>query len=308
MKNDCLYYLAAAVLGIAWMLTPAKTEAAKRSLNLSFDGEAEHCSDMKVRSNGEVARAADVFTLQKSEAPILEVSGIERGIFRVRGWDRPEYSVEACKVAAAEDRASAEQMVRSISVTRGGGRFSASGPATDDANWEVYFIVHAPKNANLDLESKNGPISLSDVNGTIKVRATNGPVSVSECSGITEVHTTNGPISFSGGGGEAHLIAQNGPISLRLSGEIWNGSQLEARTNNGPVSLSIADTFRSGIRVETSGRSPISCSAGACNGAFTDRTSNQRTIQLNGSADTVRVSTENGPVSVSGANKTRKII
>jgi hypothetical protein len=309
MKNDSLYYVAAAVLIAGWVLTPAQTHAAKtRNLSISFEGNAERCSDLKVRSNGEVAQATETYNLQKSEAPILEMVGMDRAVLQVRGWDRPDYSVEACKIAVAEDRAAAEQAIRSISVSRSAGRISSSGPTSDDVNWQVYFIVRAPKDANLNLETKNGPISVSGVSGTVKLRATNGPVSVNDSAGMVEVYTANGPISFNGGGGEVHLIAQNGPISLNLAGEVWNGSQLEARTVNGPVSVNIPDSFRSGVRLETSGHSPVSCGAGACRGAWTDQGSNQRIIQLNGSQDTIRVSTTNGPVSVKGPSKSRRIL
>jgi len=143
------------------------------------------------------------------------------------------------------------------------------------------------------------------VSGTLKIRATNGPVSVHDSAGTVEVHTSNGPISFGGGGGEVHLTAQNGPIALELAGEVWNGASLEARTINGPVSISMPDGFRTGVRVETSGHAPVSCAAGACKGAWTD---NQRVIQLNGSQDTIRVSTSNGPVSVHGPRKTGRVI
>ena len=310
MKNDSIVsYLASAVIITGWVLSPVKSHAAKnQNLNISFEGNAEHCSDLKVRSNGEVAQSNETYTIQKSEAPILEMTGMERSVLHIRGWDRPEYSVEACKVAAAENRAAAEQVVHGISVSRSAGRISATGPSSDDANWQLYFIVHAPKDANLNLDTKNGPIDVASVNGTIKVRATNGPVAIRDCAGVVEVHTANGPISFNGGGGEVHLTAQNGPISLNLAGEVWNGSQLDARTINGPVSIVVPDAFRSGVRVETSGHSPVSCGAGACRSAWTNTGSNQHVIQLNGSQDTIRVSTSNGPVSVNGPGKGKKII
>ena len=60
------------------------------------------------------------------------------------------------------------------------------------------------------------------------------------------------------------------------------------------------DTFRSGIRLEMDGHAPVSCGIESCRSAFTDATSNQKILQLNGSQDTVRVSTQNGPVSVGG--------
>jgi hypothetical protein len=309
MKNDSLYYLAAALLIAGWFLTPAQTSAAKtRNFNISFDGNAERCSDLKVRSNGQVAQATEAFNMSKSEAPILEMVGLDRAVVQVRGWERADYSVEACKIAAAEDRAGAEQMVKGISVTRSAGRISSTGPTTDDANWQVYFIVHAPKDASLNLDTKNAPISVSGVSGTIKLRSTNGPISLNDCSGTMDVHTANGPISLNGGGGEVHLNAQNGPISLNLAGEVWNGPQLEARTINGPISVSLPDTFRSGVRLETSGHSPVSCGAGACTNAWTNNTANQRIVQLNGSQDTIHVSTNNGPVSINGSAKSRRIM
>jgi hypothetical protein len=298
MKNDSLYCLAAALLIAGWILTPAKSHAAKtNNLSISVEGHAEHCADLKVRSNGEVAQSNEVYNLQKSEASLLEMTGMDRSVLQVRGWDRAEYSVEACKVAVASDRAAAEQVVRGISVSHSAGRFSSSGPNTDDVTWQVYFLVHAPKDANLSLETKNGPISVEGVSGNLNLRASNGPISVTDCAGVMEVHTTNGPISFNGGGGEAHLIAQNGPISLNLKGEVWNGTQVEARTVNGPLSVNMPDSFRTGIRLETSGHSPVSCRASACAGAWTDTASNQHVLQLNGS-DTIRISTNNGPVSI----------
>ena len=310
MKKDGLTYLAAA-LSVAWILTPS-AQAAK-DFNLSVNSNnAEHCSDLRVTSkNGQVAQAAETFNFRKSDAAILEVDDqAGRAVLNVRGWDRGEYSVEACKVAVAEDRNAADAIVRGISVTRSAGRFSSNGPNTDrdNGNWQLFYIIRAPKDANLDLQTKNGPISVADMGGNVKVRAVNGPLSLKDCTGQVDATTTNGPISFEGTGGNTRLVAQNGPISLNLKGDQWNGPKLDARTVNGPVSLNVADTFRSGIRLEMDGHAPVSCAIESCRSAFTDATSNQKVLQLNGSQDTVRVSTQNGPVSVGGKSKGRKVI
>ena len=300
----------AVLLCAAWLLPPASGQFnRRRGLDISTEGNAERCSDLKVSSNGEIAQSSDTFTLQRNEAPVLELTGMDRSVISVRGADRGDFSVETCKVAVADTRAAAEQTLRAIAVTHGAGRFSASGPA-DDANsrWQLYFFVHAPKDANLDLETRNGPISVKGIGGTVKTRATNGPISLSDTTGMVEADTANGPISFNGGGGEVHLTAHNGPISLNLVGDMWNGSRLEAHTDNGPVSVNVPETFHSGVRIETSGHSPISCRTGACQNAWTDLTSSPRVIQLNGSQDTIRVSTRNGPVSVGGSKKLGKII
>lgn len=307
VKSEGGCYFAAAALAAAWILAPARTEA-RQNFNIDFPDAADRCSDLRVRSSGQVAQSAESFTVSKSEASTLEVSGLEKANIRVRGWDRPDYSVEACKLAAASTQAAAGQLLKSISVTRSGGRFSASGPAAGDLEWLVVFLVRAPKGASLDLETKNGPIGVRDVSGTLKMRAASGPISIANCSGTVDARVTNGPISFAGGAGDVRLSAENGPISLKLSGDEWSGPALDARTVNGPLSVSAPGAFRSGVRIETSGHAPLSCGLDACRNAHTDATSNHHILELNGSNATVRLSTANGPVSVGTGSKSRRVI
>lgn len=311
MKHRIVYCTAAAALAgsIAFAQTSITRNRNNINLNINTQGQAESCADLKVTSNGELAQSVEKFALQRSEAPVLELNAGERGVVHVRGWKQAGYSVEACKMAVAEDRGTADTMLRGISVSRSAGRFSYTGPANDNArgNWQVYFIIHAPDNASLDLETRNAPVSIADVNGNIKVRATNGPLSIQNSTGNIDAQTTNGPISFHGDGGEVHLHAQNGPISVKLGKEVWAGPALDVATVNGPLSLTLPETFQSGIRVETSGHSPMSCSHQACAHAYTNAGSS-RVMQINGSSETVKVSTQNGPLSVSGPSKGKKIL
>jgi len=306
MKNERYCYLAAAALTLTALVNPAALPAARNfNLNISIDN-AEHCSDLRVRStNGEVAQAADTVTLGARDASMLEIEESSGGgAVRVRAWERPEYSVETCKIAVSDSRQAAETLLRGIAVSHSAGRFTTAGPSSDSGSWHVYFLIHAPKDGSIDLQTKNGPIDVAGITGKVKLRAVNGPIALKDCGGEVDAHTTNGPISFSGGSGDVRLAAQNGPISLDLAGEVWNGPALDARTVNGPLSISIPENFRSGVRLRTSGNAPLSCKIEACRMAFTDASrSDERTIQLNGSADTVRVSTTNGPVSVNGPRR-----
>jgi hypothetical protein len=305
MKIRTVCSLSAAALGIAAFLSPSPLQAAKNyNLNVSMNN-GEHCADLRVRSsNGEVAQTADTVTLGARDASMLEIDdNAGRGAVRVRGWDRQEYVVETCKIAVSETRQEAETLLRGISVNRSAGRITTAGPSGDNGNWQVYFLIHAPGNGKVDLQTRNGPIDVAGISGSVKLRAVNGPIALKDCGGQIDAQTTNGPISFSGGSGEVHLNAQNGPISLELAGDVWNGPMLEANTVNGPLSISIPEHFRSGVRVQTSGHAPLSCKIDACTSANTDARSDQRIVRLNGSADTVRVSTSNGPVSVNGPRR-----
>jgi hypothetical protein len=304
-----LRFLAASALG-ATLLLPAQSQTRNhRDFNLNIqERDAEHCADLRPESSGEIAQATESFTLSRGQAPVLEISSLDHGSIRMFGAAQADYAVEVCKIAVAADRGAAEQLVRSVTTSRSAGKLSTSGPNADDGQWVTYFIVHAPKDAPVDLETHNGAISVRGIDGLVKVHATNGPIAVRDCAGRVEANTVNGPIAFEGGGGDIHLQAENGPIAVKLSGEMWNGNQLEAHTNNGPVSLKMPDNFRSGVRVETSGHSPMSCRAAACANASSDRAGDQRVLQMNGSGDTIRISTHNGPVSVGGDSKLGRVI
>ena len=299
MKIETLVHSAAALL-CAGLMCSGTSYAAKHGFNLNVNDDAETCADLKVSSkDGEVAKLSDMMTMTRAEAPLLELNGGDRSNIQVRGWDKATYSVETCKVAVAATRAEAEQMARGISVTRSAGRLSMSGPAeSESGQWQAVFLIHAPKDASVSLETNNGPISVRDLSGTVKLRALNGPLAIRDCGGTVDAQTTNGPIAFTGDRGEVSLNAKNGPIALKLGSLDWNGSKLEAHTINGPLAVSVPENFRSGMRLETAGHAPLSCSAAPCKNAFTDASRNGRTLQMNGTNDTIRLSTENGPVAI----------
>lgn len=308
MKLHRLFFAAAGVAA-ALSFAPLASHAQSRHLSINTEGNAESCADLRVRSEGQIAQSSESYTLQRSEAPVLEVNAASRGVIRVSGAARNDFAVEICKVAVAEDRAAAGQLLSSLSVSRLGGRFTANTPpmAPGNADWQIYFIVHAPTDASVNLETKNGPIAIASITGGIRARSTNGPLALKDCGGVIDAQTTNGPIVFSGAGGDVRLNTTNGPISLKLANDVWNGPRLEARTTNGPLSLAVPETFQTGVRVETDGHSPMSCRINACAHAYTDATAGGKTLQLNGSGETVHVSTANGPISVGNENS-KKII
>jgi hypothetical protein len=55
------------------------------------------------------------------------------------------------------------------------------------------------------------------------------------------------------------------------------------------------------VRIEADRSAPLGCRIAACRNAWTDATRDGRVMQLNGSADVVRISTSNGPISIGPA-------
>lgn len=254
-----------------------------------MDGDINDCSQLRVTIDGRPAlRSEEIVNVGALRS--LVVRAPENGGVHVVGSDAAGYELKACKAAAFDDALDA------IKVRLTGNEVTAEGP--DRGRWVVYFLVRAPRVATLELRSRNGPIALQNVNGTVTARAVNGPISVKQSSGNLDINTENGPISLDGGSGTTKLNAQNGPITVKLRGAAWDGS-LDAHTENGPVALKIPDSFRSGVVVESQGHGPVSCRAEACRRARRawDDDDNRR-IELGSGPTTVRLSTVNGPVSV----------
>jgi len=266
--------------------------AAHNNVNVSIDsdddGVISDCSQIKVSFEDEPAVRAEE-NIPASGLTRLRVNAKKHGGVRVSGWNESGWSIKACKAASSASALSA------VRVNLSGDTLSANS-TSDDAM--VFFIIRAPKNATLDVDSTNGPIGLYDVNGTLTLNAQNGPISLKKSSGTIDATTVNGPISFGGSSGKVKLSAQNGPISVKLDGSTWDGS-LDASTQNGPLSLKIPRNYRSGVLAEARGHGPVSCKADACGDAKRtwDDEENRR-IELGSGPAVVHVSTNNGPLSI----------
>ena len=276
------------------------------SVNITTDRTVRTCEDIRIEFDHRPARRAeDTFRLSAG-SPFRVRLPVNSGI-RVWGSARSDFAVTVCKAAPqAED-------LEVIRVSPEGSGLAFHGPGGED--WVTYLLVEAPRDAELDLEAKNGsigvdgtagkitarttngPIDLSNCSGAIDANAQNGPISLEDCTGTGEARAVNGPVHISGDSGTYRLSTQNGPISVELAGDRWKGS-LDARAVNGPLSLKIADGYRSGVVVETTGHSPVSCPDSACRAARRTFDDDSRRIEFGDSDPVVRLSTRNGPVSV----------
>ena len=259
------------------------------------DGPAADCSDLRIRLNDE--RPTIEFeerTVSKGEASVLRVHEVENGGVQVKGWDKDVYSITACKAAVGGDAA---RLLSQIKLAVQGGEVSVSGPHGEHNDWTVFLLIRTPRSADIEVTAHNGPVSFYSVDGKITTRATNGPISMKDCSGEADISAQNGPISFSGTSGKLRLHTQNGPIKVSL-GSNWDGSELVADAVNGPLTLRVPSGFHSSFLVESNGHSPVSCHASICSDARKTWDDEHRRIEYGSGSPVIRLSTENGPISV----------
>jgi hypothetical protein len=259
------------------------------------NGPVTDCADLHIRLDGErPTTESEERTISRAEAAVLRVHEVENGGVQVSGWDKDAYSVTACKAAIGGDAA---RLLSQIKLSVQGGEVSVTGPRGERNDWTVHLLIRTPKSANIEVAAHNGPVSFYSVDGKITTRATNGPISMKDCSGEADISAENGPISFSGTSGKLRLHTQNGPITVSL-GSNWDGSELVADAVNGPLTLRVPSGFRSSFLVESNGNSPVSCHASVCSDARKTWDDEHRRIEYGSGSPVIRLSTENGPISV----------
>jgi hypothetical protein len=88
-------------------------------------------------------------------------------------------------------------------------------------------------------------------------------------------------------------------MEVELTEDAWKGEGLEAYTHNGPLDVKIPAGYHSGVEVRSDGHSPFSCGMDACAGADKDFDDNSRVVRFGSGSPIVRLSTVNGPVTIS---------
>ena len=274
------------------------------SMNTNADAPGDSCDDHfnVTFDEGETYTGEEAQTLTPAQfAQGLTVQAAHNGGVLVRGWDKNEVLVKACKMVAADDEATAKSMLGELKMRVEGAQVSASGPDSDERNWTIFFLVNVPKNIKLALDAHNGPIDLRDVDGTVSANTVNGPVDIHRCSGQVTAEATNGPINVTRSSGNIRVRTTNGPVSVELAGETWAGQGLDASAQNGPIKLRIPTGYKSGVEVSSRGYSPFHCASDACAGATRDWDDQNKSVRIGGSPTVVHLATVNGPVSIVSA-------
>jgi hypothetical protein len=259
-------------LPLASLLAPAPLEAGgrrHRGVSIDSDGRIASCADLRIRFGGRTTERSEE-TFRAPAGPLTLAGGGNGGVV-VEGWDKPDYEVTACKAAPDAEALAA-----------------------------LFLIVKAPSGAQLSMNATNGPVSVRSLTGDLKVRSVNGPLTLTNVDGNVEASVTNGPVTVREGSGSYRVDAVNGPLSLSLSGGSWRGSGFVAETVNGPVSLRVPESFSSAISVKTSSWVPVTCRIAACPDTRRDRDDEDgpRTIEIGSGTPVIRITNQNGPLSV----------
>lgn len=165
---------------------------------------------------------------------VVRVDGAANGGISVEGWDRDEIRIQArVTVWTRDDEEDALEIMEKVKIETDG-TIEARGPKQRRREgWSVSYRIMVPKSSNLELETNNGGISVTDVEGEIVADATNGGMTLTRLAGDVRARTTNGG------------------LDVELSGDRWKGEGLDAITTNGGVSLEIPEDYNAELETGT---------------------------------------------------------
>lgn len=175
------------------------------------------------------------------------------GRVTVTAWDQPRIRVVAYKEVKAdrdEVQAALKELRVEMTPKDGGLVVNTHYPrkneglaslfdlfSGDHVQAQVRYDVTVPRSMNVDLETVNGAIELSDVTGKHTLETTNGKIEVTRCAGSLDASTTNGAIHA-----ELTSIAKNSPMSFETTNgriELTVPSNLAANVDAGTTNGSI---------------------------------------------------------------------
>jgi hypothetical protein len=151
--------------------------------------------------------------------------GMNGGV-SIKAWGNANVLVRAKVEAAASDDVGARAVASLIRIDTSGGVVNAMGPDQNGAqNWSVSYEIFVPRQADLNVKTHNGGISIAGVRGNIQFSAMNGGVTLKQLGGDVEGNT------------------MNGGLSIELAGDRWDGNKLDARTTNGGVNVTMPERY-----------------------------------------------------------------
>ena len=242
--------------------------------------EAKDRSGMSCNDNWNGDRLATHCEIQEqtiASSGALTVDARKNGGISMKGWDRNEVLVRARVQTSAPTQAEADAIAKQIRVQTAGARIVAEGPEMrENYHWSVSYEIFVPRRSDLSLQTYNGGLVISDVNGRIEFTALNGGVVLRRVGGHVKGSTTNGG------------------LVVELSGDRWDGEALDVRTTNGGIVMSVPENYSAHLETGTvNGNLSIDFPV-----TVQGRITRELAVNLGGGGPTVRAMTTNGGVKI----------
>lgn len=164
-----------------------------------------------------------------SGTPRVKV-GTYDGAVTIRAWDKPEVSYTAIK------RANHEESLKNIIIdaNQHGSEVSIIARSNDTEDGSAALEIYVPRNANLELASEDGRISVQGVSGELVAHTGDGAIEVEGGQGRLQANTGDGRVRVISFQGTVDVKTGDGAILLE-----GNFTAVQARTGDGSIVLGV---------------------------------------------------------------------
>ncbi|HEX3584702.1 MAG TPA: hypothetical protein VH024_01840 [Candidatus Angelobacter sp.] len=274
------------------------------TVTMNDDSSSDDCRDHLRVGNDEYranVRDEEVKTIPNQP---LTITAEHNGGIQVTTWDKPEVSLKLCKQIATDDESEGRKLLAETRLEINGSKISVHAPEENHHSLGTLLMIKAPRNAELNLNVRNGGVSLTNFTGTAEAHAENGGISFRRSNGKLTAEAENGGISIKDCGGDVSAKVENGGLSIALP-DRWEGKGLEAHARNGGLVVSVPKTFSGGLEVVASEHTSIICKGDACDAGERTWDSGHKLFRMGGANPQVRATTENGGIVIQDRSQTR---
>ena len=185
-------------------------------------------------NDGDRARHCEMREQSLPSIGSLNVDPGSNGSVNIKGWLQSGVLVRARIDASGDTESAAATLASQVMIDGSGGQVRATGPASrNDTWWSVSYEIFVPQATDLTLKTNNGSVRISDIRGRIHFDANNGSVRLSRVAG------------------EVSGATVNGSIQAEMVGTMFDGRQMELKTQNGSVTVSLPSQYSAHIQAET---------------------------------------------------------
>jgi hypothetical protein len=312
-----------------------KLIAATALFSIGFGSAARAQSPIQLRSNSDqqlsCERARD-FSLnshfcemrEQTVSPTgrFDIDGVHNGSVSVRGWNRNDVRVRLRVETEARSDARARAIAQQVHTNIHSGRVAIDGPEWqsilndifDNERWSVSVEVFAPHRSALRLNTHNGGILVTDIDGAVQVASHNGGIRVervrgdvrgtahngvirlTDVGGSVEFESHNGTINITRAAGSIRGISHNGGVDVELAGATFSGRRLDVTTHNGSINLAVPRSYSAHVRAETHRGSLNSDFPITVRGRLPRNGEGEREFDLGSGGSPIRLATHNGGI------------
>lgn len=221
----------------------------RRAILLSLSAACLFAQDVVLRDNRDTTLSCNTARpceMREDSGPgsgsgNFSLDGMHNGSVTVRGWNRNEVRIRWRVTSDAYTDKDAKEIFSKVHTRLSGSRASVDGPTSSvtgwvqGMTWSVDAEILVPQKTSLRLDTHNGQILVSDIQGRVEAASHNGEVRLERVRGDVRAKTHNGAVRLTDITGAASFEAHNGMIQGRgLLGAV------QGTSHNGPLNLELA--------------------------------------------------------------------